>query len=121
MDGSASPRKPRLATRSRSSNSAMRAEMRVTVEVAHPRDLAICAWADPATMRVDVVTTTSTDALVDHEAAARSARQRIQLARRSGTARAESRAIHHRHGTRRRGPRHTQILHPQAELFDDGA
>ena len=59
--------------------------------------------------------------LVDHEAAARSARQRIQLARRSGEARAESRAIHHRHGSRRRGPRPKQILHPQSDLFDDGA
>ncbi len=59
--------------------------------------------------------------LVDHEAAARSARQRIQLARRSGEARAESRAIHHRHGSRRRGPRPKQIPHPQSDLFDDGA
>jgi deoxyribodipyrimidine photo-lyase len=59
--------------------------------------------------------------LVDHEAAARSARQRIQLARRSGMARAESRAIHHRHGSRRRGARVTRVPHPQSDLFDDGA
>jgi deoxyribodipyrimidine photo-lyase len=54
--------------------------------------------------------------LVDHEEAARAARQRIQQARRGADARDQSRTIYHRHGSRRR-PR----SRPQRDLFDDGA
>jgi deoxyribodipyrimidine photo-lyase len=41
--------------------------------------------------------------IVDHEQAARNARQRLALVRRRGEARAESRAIYRKHGSRRRG------------------
>jgi deoxyribodipyrimidine photo-lyase len=59
--------------------------------------------------------------LVDHEAAARLARQRIQQVRRDRNARTESRAIFDRHGSRRRpGPRR-DATGPQADMFDDGA
>lgn len=57
--------------------------------------------------------------LVDHQAAARLARERIQQARRSGDARQQSRAIYQRHGSRRRARRHASG--PQRGLFDDGA
>jgi deoxyribodipyrimidine photo-lyase len=52
--------------------------------------------------------------LVDHERAARLARQRIQAARRGGEARRQSRAIYQRHGSRRG----RAVLH-QRELFAD--
>jgi len=59
--------------------------------------------------------------LVDHEAAARLARQRIQEARRDGNARRESRAIFDRHGSRRRAAQRRRVPSPQADMFDDGA
>ena len=59
--------------------------------------------------------------LVDHEAAARLARQRIQSIRRDGAARSESRAIFERHGSRKRAGRRRQVANVQADLFDDGA
>jgi deoxyribodipyrimidine photo-lyase len=60
--------------------------------------------------------------LVDHEAAARSARQRIQAARREAGAREQSRAIYDRHGSRRRPARRPAAAPPaQPDLFDDGA
>ena len=59
--------------------------------------------------------------LVDHEAAARLARQRIQQARRGDEARRESRAIHNRHGSRKGAARRRQPSRRQADLFDNGA
>jgi len=59
--------------------------------------------------------------LVDHEAAARLARQRIQQARRDGDARAQSRAIYERHGSRKRTPQRRGRPRVQHDLFDDGA
>jgi deoxyribodipyrimidine photo-lyase len=60
--------------------------------------------------------------LVDHEAAARSARQRIQAARRDAGAREQSRAIYDRHGSRRRPARRpAPAAAAQPDLFDDGA
>ena len=64
--------------------------------------------------------------LVDHEAAARLARQRIQQARRGPGARSESRAIYQRHGSRKRSTRLSDSRQgradraPQFDLFDDG-
>ena len=58
--------------------------------------------------------------VVDHESAARLARQRIQQVRRDGTARRESRAIHQQHGSRRRVQR-SAYRPPQADLFDDAS
>jgi deoxyribodipyrimidine photo-lyase len=52
--------------------------------------------------------------LVDHERAARLARQRIQEARRSGDARSQSRRIYQRHGSRRR-----RLAGRQPDLFTD--
>ncbi len=59
--------------------------------------------------------------LVDHESAARRARQRLTEARRSPTAKRESQAIHARHGSRRRAQRRWHANLAQADLFDDGA
>ncbi len=56
--------------------------------------------------------------VVDHESAARLARQRMQQVRRDGAARRESRAIHQQHGSRRRAQRRT-YRPPQPDLFDD--
>jgi deoxyribodipyrimidine photo-lyase len=64
--------------------------------------------------------------LVDHEAAARLARQRIQQARRGPGARSESRAIYERHGSRKRGARLADGRQRRAdpashfERFNDG-
>ena len=64
--------------------------------------------------------------LVDHEAAARLARQRIEQARRGPGARSESRAIYQRHGSRKRSTRLSDSRQgradrvPQFDLFDDG-
>lgn len=58
--------------------------------------------------------------LVDHEQAARLARQRIQQARRDTSARREGRAIYQQHGSRRRARRMSRPS-PQPDLFDDGA
>lgn len=59
--------------------------------------------------------------LVDHEAAARLARQRIGQARRGGDARAQSRRIQQQHGSRRR-PRDTRrAAQRQGDLFNDGS
>jgi deoxyribodipyrimidine photo-lyase len=65
--------------------------------------------------------------LVDHERAARLARQRVAEARRSAAARNESQGIQHAHGSRRRA-RHPDSRRygrqsgpgPQPDLFDDG-
>ncbi|MCB1772587.1 MAG: deoxyribodipyrimidine photo-lyase [Gammaproteobacteria bacterium] len=59
--------------------------------------------------------------LVDHEAAARLARQRIQAIRRDATARTESHAIFKRHGSRKRAGQRRAASNRQADLFDDGA
>jgi deoxyribodipyrimidine photo-lyase len=59
--------------------------------------------------------------LVDHAAAAQLARQRLQQARRQGTARAEGRAIQQRHGSRRRAAQRRPMVGLQRGLFDDGA
>jgi len=59
--------------------------------------------------------------LIDHEAAARTARQRIQQARRGDAARQESRAILDQHGSRKRLRKRKRPATRQAELFDDGA
>jgi deoxyribodipyrimidine photo-lyase len=59
--------------------------------------------------------------LVDHEQAARLARQRITEARRQGEARRESRSIYQRHGSRRRAATADRQRRLQADLFDDGA
>jgi deoxyribodipyrimidine photo-lyase len=59
--------------------------------------------------------------LVDHQQAARLARQRITQARRNGDARRESRSIHQRHGSRRRSAVNRGTRTIQTDLFDDGA
>ena len=59
--------------------------------------------------------------LVDHEAAARRARQRIQGARRGPEASRQSRAIYVQHGSRKRPRRRWHDNLVQADLFDDGA
>jgi deoxyribodipyrimidine photo-lyase len=61
--------------------------------------------------------------LVDHQAAAREARQRIQQARRAADARAESNGIYRRHGSRKRPARRIQAKTGggQGDLFGDGA
>jgi deoxyribodipyrimidine photo-lyase len=59
--------------------------------------------------------------LVDHQQAARLARQRITQARRNGDARRESRSIHQRHGSRKRSAMTRGTRRMQADLFDDGA
>jgi deoxyribodipyrimidine photo-lyase len=59
--------------------------------------------------------------LVDHEQAARLARQRITEARRQGEARRESRSIYQRHGSRRRAATADRQRRLQVDLFDDGA
>ena len=61
--------------------------------------------------------------LVDHQAAAREARQRIQQARRAAEARAESKTIYQRHGSRKRPPRRArdQAAGRQGDLFGDGS
>jgi deoxyribodipyrimidine photo-lyase len=59
--------------------------------------------------------------LVDHEQAARTARQKIQLSRRGTEARQQSQAIHQAHGSRKRTRRRWHANLQQADLFDDGA
>ena len=59
--------------------------------------------------------------LVDHEAAARLARQNLMQARRSAAARRESRSIHARHGSRKRTRQRSTQAHPQGSLFPDGS
>ena len=59
--------------------------------------------------------------LVDHEAAARQARQKIVEARRTADARSESRSIHARHGSRKRTQQRRKRGPHQASLFPDGA
>jgi len=59
--------------------------------------------------------------LVDHEQAARLARQRITEARRNTEARRESRSIYQRHGSRRRSAMARGARQAQPDLFDDGA
>jgi deoxyribodipyrimidine photo-lyase len=61
--------------------------------------------------------------LVDHVAAARLARQRIEQARRGAQARSQSRAIFQRHGSRRRSGQRpaAAAASRQHGLFDDGA
>ena len=59
--------------------------------------------------------------LVDHERAAREARQRIYAARRGADARAQSREIYDRHGSRRRPQQRGSISASRIELADDGA
>jgi deoxyribodipyrimidine photolyase len=56
--------------------------------------------------------------IVDHVAAARSARQRMQSVRRTEAARDESRGILGRHGSRKR-PGRPRRVPPSAELFTD--
>jgi deoxyribodipyrimidine photo-lyase len=58
--------------------------------------------------------------LVDHEQAARAARQRIQASRRGQEARRQSRAIHQAHGSRKRSRRGWHANLRQPDLFDDG-
>lgn len=57
--------------------------------------------------------------LVDHEQAARLARQRIQQQRRGKDARQESRIIYQHHGSRRRARIGGTGPQPQGDLFDD--
>jgi deoxyribodipyrimidine photo-lyase len=59
--------------------------------------------------------------LVDHEAAARRARQRIQDARRGPEASRQSRSIYVQHGSRKRPRRRWHDNLVQADLFDNGA
>jgi deoxyribodipyrimidine photo-lyase len=59
--------------------------------------------------------------LVDHEAAARQARQTIMQARRSADARSESRSIQARHGSRKRTQQRRRGGRQQASLFPDDA
>jgi deoxyribodipyrimidine photo-lyase len=65
--------------------------------------------------------------LVEHQAAAREARQRIQQARRAAEARAESKTIYQRHGSRKRRPHRAQAEarnqtgSGQGELCGDGS
>jgi deoxyribodipyrimidine photo-lyase len=59
--------------------------------------------------------------LVDHQQAARLARQRITEARRNSDARRESRSIQQRHGSRRRSAMNRGTRRIQTDLFDDGA
>ncbi|NEV62752.1 FAD-binding domain-containing protein [Thiorhodococcus minor] len=54
--------------------------------------------------------------LVDHEAAARQARQRLQAKRREAGAREEGRRIYARHGSRKRGARRSAAASPQTEM-----
>ncbi len=57
--------------------------------------------------------------LVDHEAAAREAREKLRAVRRDGGARDEARAIHRRHGSRRRRPRRSDRAESrQGRLFE---
>ncbi len=59
--------------------------------------------------------------LVDHEAAARIARQRIQQVRRTSEARSESRSIYDRHGSRKRPQPNRRRKSQQPDLFNDGS
>jgi deoxyribodipyrimidine photo-lyase len=59
--------------------------------------------------------------LVDHEAAARLARQRLQSLRRAPEARRQGRDIFIRHGSRRRAGARGRAGSRQRDLFDDGA
>ena len=58
--------------------------------------------------------------LVDHEAAARAARLRIQQALRTDAARAQSRVIFARHGSRRKQRQRVKRANPNRDLFEDG-
>jgi deoxyribodipyrimidine photo-lyase len=80
-------------------------------------------WLMPATeqRRTGVVIGNTYPApLVDHEQAARTARQKIQLSRRGVEARQQSRAIHQAHGSRKRTRRRWHANLQQPDLFDDG-
>jgi deoxyribodipyrimidine photo-lyase len=57
--------------------------------------------------------------LVDHEVAARQARQKIQQARRTFAAQQEGRSIYEKHGSRKRPRRQRQNRPRQTELFSD--
>jgi len=57
----------------------------------------------------------------EHEAAARLARQRIQLVRRESMARDQSRTIYRGHSSRRRPVQRGPGRRTQHDLFDDGA
>jgi len=59
--------------------------------------------------------------LVDHEAAARIARQRIQQVRRTSEARSQSRSIYDRHGSRKRPQPNRRRKSQQPDLFNDGS
>lgn len=59
--------------------------------------------------------------LVDHEAAAREARQRIRRARQGDAARNESRKIYRQHGSRKRPGQRPEAAIRQGDLFSDGA
>ena len=80
-------------------------------------------WHMPASVQRDCGVVIGRDypaPLVDHEAAARLARQKIQQVRRTAEARAESRSIQAQHGSRKRNQQRRRRANPQGSLFPDG-
>ncbi len=81
-------------------------------------------WQMPAEIQRDCGVLIGRDypaPLVDHEAAARQARQTIMQARRGADARSESKSIQARHGSRKRTRQRRKGGRQQASLFPDDA